>query len=776
MFTLVIGTGTRQKPPSTVDSFSAIKWDGTPKYLKTEIYPVGGPWKDMGAAQLWSVPYSVVADSAKGIAYGSKLSVKSDNDADPDALFEVRRKDGQTVFAVYPTAVNVYVPTSAKGKKGGFAVGGFDGSKANPPQDYLRITPDSVRIYIDETVAKGTKGGFAVGGFGAKGPVNEFMFLTPENYFIGHKSGQAVTEGKYNSTLGYQSGKSLTEGSNNIFVGYNTGYTNTIGGSNVFIGNNAGFNNSSGNYNILLGRSAGYNNSTGWGNIALGDYADAGNTTGYQNVIIGDLAGTANSEGFQNVILGANAGIDNTTGSNNVFIGSATGSSNTTGNYNSFLGFEAGFGNTTGKYNTFLGYQAGYSSGISSYSTSIGYKAGYSLSNWQGGTYMGFEAGMNSTGRQNVFLGSEAGRAYTTGADNVAIGGMAGGSNDSPFLQATGWRNVLIGYHTGYKSASATDNVIIGAQDPFGVTHITGSYNVYLGVDAGNQSSTASRNVFIGYNAGKGEIWSDKLVIENNYTGNDNASNALIYGDFSSNLLRFNGSVGVNASPGAAKLNVVDDATTIAVKGVTSWSGSGDHYGIYGYGAGGSSYNHGVYGYAYGGSQAFGFYGIAGGASEWTIGVFGTTFSGTGQYAGYFSGDLAYTGGIYHVSDENFKKNIEPISGALGKILKLNVISYQFKSKAELSFVSMKSDGDTDNDAPSVYNFPEGKQIGVIAQDLEKVIPELVKTNPDGYKMVDYVKLVPVLVEAIKEQQKQIEELKTIVNSLISSRSAQVNK
>nr|MCU0474455.1 hypothetical protein [Bacteroidales bacterium] len=42
MFTLVIGTGTRQKPPSTVDSFSAIKWDGTPKYLKTEIYPVGG--------------------------------------------------------------------------------------------------------------------------------------------------------------------------------------------------------------------------------------------------------------------------------------------------------------------------------------------------------------------------------------------------------------------------------------------------------------------------------------------------------------------------------------------------------------------------------------------------------------------------------------------------------------------------------------------------------------------------------------------------------------
>ena len=112
-----------------------------------------------------------------GVTSGSKLSVVSKNDSGTDALFEVKRADGQTVFAVYPDAVNVYVPRSAKGVKGGFAVGGFDGSKATP-QDYLRVTPDSVRIYIDPTpsASKGTKGGFAVGGYGESKGIDKMYF------------------------------------------------------------------------------------------------------------------------------------------------------------------------------------------------------------------------------------------------------------------------------------------------------------------------------------------------------------------------------------------------------------------------------------------------------------------------------------------------------------------------------------------------------------------------------------------------------------------------
>lgn len=56
------------------------------------------------------------------------------------------------------------------------------------------------------------------------------------------------------------------------------------------------------------------------------------------------------------------------------------------------------------------------------------------------------------------------------------------------------------------------------------------------------------------------------------------------------------------------------------------------------------------------------------------------------------------------------------------------------------------------------------KELGFIAQDLEKVLPELVVTAEDDSKSVDYMKMTVVLVEAMKEQQKQIEELKKLIN------------
>ena len=62
--------------------------------------------------------------------------------------------------------------------------------------------------------------------------------------------------------------------------------------------------------------------------------------------------------------------------------------------------------------------------------------------------------------------------------------------------------------------------------------------------------------------------------------------------------------------------------------------------------------------------------------------------------------------------------------------------------------------------------FREGKQIGLIAQEVEEVLPELVRTDNDGYKSLEYEKITAVLVEAIKEQQKQIEALKAAVAAL----------
>ena len=57
------------------------------------------------------------------------------------------------------------------------------------------------------------------------------------------------------------------------------------------------------------------------------------------------------------------------------------------------------------------------------------------------------------------------------------------------------------------------------------------------------------------------------------------------------------------------------------------------------------------------------------------------------------------------------------------------------------------------------------KQIGVIAQDVEKVFPELVGEN-EGYKTTNYIGLIPVLIEALKEQQQMIDDLKTQIEQI----------
>ena len=83
------------------------------------------------------------------------------------------------------------------------------------------------------------------------------------------------------------------------------------------------------------------------------------------------------------------------------------------------------------------------------------------------------------------------------------------------------------------------------------------------------------------------------------------------------------------------------------------------------------------------------------------------------------------------------------------------------------------------------HGFREGTQLGLIAQEVEKVLPEVVVHGPDGYKAVDYQKLVPVLIEAVKEQQspatnearidaqgKEIAELRSMLREIMSRAGA----
>jgi hypothetical protein len=97
--------------------------------------------------------------------------------------------------------------------------------------------------------------------------------------------------------------------------------------------------------------------------------------------------------------------------------------------------------------------------------------------------------------------------------------------------------------------------------------------------------------------------------------------------------------------------------------------------------------------------------------------------------------------GFQNLSDQRWKTNIKPIQNALDNVLKMQGVTYYWKV----------------DEYPDKH-FPEGEQVGFIAQEIEKVYPQVVLTDKDGYKSVDYSKITPVLVEAIKEQQQMIEQ------------------
>lgn len=170
VFSLVIGSGIRQ-PASSAAMFGEIDWTSTQMFIKTQIYYLG-TWKNMGSAKLWSVPYAMVSGNLGGSV--KKLAVNGETANMDEALFEVKNKGGQTVFAVYNEGVRVYVDNGTKGVKGGFSIGGF-GSAKGTSQEYFVVNADSIRAYIyDDPLVKSVKGGFSIGGFSsAKGVTND---------------------------------------------------------------------------------------------------------------------------------------------------------------------------------------------------------------------------------------------------------------------------------------------------------------------------------------------------------------------------------------------------------------------------------------------------------------------------------------------------------------------------------------------------------------------------------------------------------------------------
>ena len=123
-------------------------------------------------------------------------------------------------------------------------------------------------------------------------------------------------------------------------------------------------------------------------------------------------------------------------------------------------------------------------------------------------------------------------------------------------------------------------------------------------------------------------------------------------------------------------------------------------------------------------------------------------FQISGAYGLFVNGSI-WANGTTYASDERFKQNISSITSPLQKLLQLNGVEYEMRT-----------------DVFHKNNFQQGRQMGLLAQNVEKIIPEAV-SEMDGYKGVDYARLVPLLVESIKAQQQQIDELKKLVETLI---------
>ena len=106
----------------------------------------------------------------------------------------------------------------------------------------------------------------------------------------------------------------------------------------------------------------------------------------------------------------------------------------------------------------------------------------------------------------------------------------------------------------------------------------------------------------------------------------------------------------------------------------------------------------------------------------------------------------------YSSSDKRLKENIKPLDSALDKVLKISGVEFDWKELTQKEKETIHSN--------------QGHDVGVIAQEIEEVLPEVVTTRENGYKAVKYEKIVPLLIQAIKEQQEEIDLLKANYSDL----------
>ncbi len=438
---------------------------------------------------------------------------------------------------------------------------------------------------------------------------------------------------------------------------------------------------------------------TAGNNVFLGFQAGAANTTGYGNQYVGYKSGASNTTGALNQFSGFQSGTRNTTGTNNLFVGYTSGANNLSGNDNQFIGHRTGFNTTSGTGNQFEGYLSGFSNSSGSYNHFSGYQSGF----------------YNTTGTKNLFLGYLSGYYNTTGSGNQFEGYLSGNAN------TTGTQNQFAGYSSGVFNTAGNYNQFAGYQS--GSNNTTGSNNLFTGYTSGANNTIGNHNWAYGFGAGPttGNLYNTGAL---GYNAQVSQSNSLALGGIGVEALK----VGIGTTAPRGQLDVASAGDTYLVPNPNTGNGQSlflpGHIYLAPYANGTDVAYLQARRQSDIGSMALQLRTTNGGA---VVNALRLNADGSAVFAS------SVTAQSFTSSDARLKQDIRPLNGALAAVQALRGVRYTYRQHI---------DG---------HSLPAGEQVGVLAQEVEKIYPELVSTGADGYKAVNYAQLTPVLLEAIKE-------------------------
>jgi len=132
-----------------------------------------------------------------------------------------------------------------------------------------------------------------------------------------------------------------------------------------------------------------------------------------------------------------------------------------------------------------------------------------------------------------------------------------------------------------------------------------------------------------------------------------------------------------------------------------------------------------------------------------------------------YATSFVYANGVKLLSDERYKTNIKKYNSSFSELKKLQAVSYNYKiekptsidwSKVDWKNLSEKERNNLENEKTKVIPDISEEKIGYLAQELQKVYPQLVSVDEKGMMAVDYIGLIPIIVEAMKEQDSKLQD------------------